>query len=219
MKSTWWKSAAIAGSLAAVLVLAACGSDPTPTPRPTATPVPTPTPAPVPTPTPAPGATTVPTPRPAPGPTPTPTVDPIVAFQPEWGGAHRRSPGGGRAVRGDRRRQRDSKLQADPGSVLGKVWHRGHRLDRRRTGNCGPHSRGAGGGQVHRRHHSQRRQHGEDAVRPERRARAHRAPVGASRGDGPVQLVSAEALVDRPRAEVHLCLLGVRQQLQPRHAL
>ena len=84
MKSTWWKSAAIAGSLAAVLVLAACGSDPTPTPRPTATPVPTPTPAPVPTPTPAPGATTVPTPRPAPGPTPTPTVDPIVAFQPEW---------------------------------------------------------------------------------------------------------------------------------------
>lgn len=55
-------SASVAGLL--VVVLLACGSDPTPTPLPTSTPVPMPTQTPPPTPTPLPTAT--PTPEPTP---------------------------------------------------------------------------------------------------------------------------------------------------------
>ena len=65
---------AMAGAVLAVLLVMACGSDPTPTPEPTATPVPTATPAPTPTPTPEPTAT--PTPAPTATPTPVPTATP-----------------------------------------------------------------------------------------------------------------------------------------------
>lgn len=81
----------VAGLLVAALALvAACGTDPTPTPIPTDTPVPTatavPTPTPVPTATPTPEPTATPrptaTPTPPPTPTPVPTATPTPTPEP-----------------------------------------------------------------------------------------------------------------------------------------
>lgn len=77
---------AAVGMTLAVLLVIACGSDPTPTPttEPTATPVPTPTATPEPPPTPAPTAT--PTPTATPAPTATPEAEDTSVSLPESSG-------------------------------------------------------------------------------------------------------------------------------------
>lgn len=75
MPSLLPKAATVSIALAMLLVLA-CGSDPTPTPEPTATPVPTATPAPTATPEPTATPTPAPTATPTPAPTATPTPEP-----------------------------------------------------------------------------------------------------------------------------------------------
>ena len=79
--------AAVCMALTVLLVLA-CGSDPTPTPtpEPTATPVPTPTATPEPTPTPAPTATPTPAPTATQAPTATPEVEDTSVSLPESSG-------------------------------------------------------------------------------------------------------------------------------------
>ena len=77
---------AVSGAIIAVLLVLACGSEPTPIPAPTATPVPRPTatplPAPAPTATPVPSPTATPLPAPAPTPTLEPTPAPMPAVVP-----------------------------------------------------------------------------------------------------------------------------------------
>ena len=75
----------VASVAMSILLILACGSDPTPTPEPTATPQPTATPAPTPTPTPEPTATPTPLP-PTPttaAPTPVLTVRTVPTPEPE----------------------------------------------------------------------------------------------------------------------------------------
>lgn len=77
---------ATVGMALTVLLVIACGSDPTPTPEPTATPVPTPTPQPTPTATPEPTATPTPAPTATPEPertTPLLSLRPSESFLPE----------------------------------------------------------------------------------------------------------------------------------------
>ena len=79
---------ATVGMTLAVLLVLACGSDPTPTPttEPTATPVPTPTATPEPTPTPEPTATPTPAPTAPPEPTATPEAEDTSVSLPESSG-------------------------------------------------------------------------------------------------------------------------------------